>query len=186
MADKKCPHCGLINPTSAVRCDCSYDFNAQAVRALDVQGPNGIGGWLIFFAVSLTLIPIVSLVGLIASLVVLLDELFRNSWWAPLVPMFADVLLTLGTLVTTCWLAVLFFTKRAGFPRSWVLVHVVLATVLTVEWMLAMVLSQQFPNQQAFKEWMEGLSRPQFVWIGVWIWSTYLRKSRRVKNTFVR
>lgn len=32
MADKSCPSCNLINPDSAVRCDCGYDFHSQRVE----------------------------------------------------------------------------------------------------------------------------------------------------------
>ena len=28
----KCPNCGLINPDSALRCDCGYDFTAQEIK----------------------------------------------------------------------------------------------------------------------------------------------------------
>lgn len=28
----KCPHCGLINPDIAERCDCGYDFTAKTVE----------------------------------------------------------------------------------------------------------------------------------------------------------
>jgi hypothetical protein len=31
MPDKKCPHCGLWNTTSAMRCDCGYDFKKASV-----------------------------------------------------------------------------------------------------------------------------------------------------------
>jgi hypothetical protein len=28
----KCPNCKLINPPTALRCDCGYDFEEKAVR----------------------------------------------------------------------------------------------------------------------------------------------------------
>ncbi len=33
----KCPRCGLINPDTALRCDCGYDFPTQSVRESYVQ-----------------------------------------------------------------------------------------------------------------------------------------------------
>mgnify|MGYP000904864518 CR=1 FL=1 len=29
----KCTHCGLINPESALRCDCGYDFATQTIKS---------------------------------------------------------------------------------------------------------------------------------------------------------
>ncbi len=28
----ECPHCGLVNPNTAQRCDCGYDFETQTVQ----------------------------------------------------------------------------------------------------------------------------------------------------------
>jgi hypothetical protein len=32
MAIKDCPHCGLVNPPEALRCDCGYDFVVRRVE----------------------------------------------------------------------------------------------------------------------------------------------------------
>ena len=37
--EKSCPACGLINPPHAQRCDCGYDFVAQAAAAAAVTCP---------------------------------------------------------------------------------------------------------------------------------------------------
>jgi len=28
----KCPHCGLLNPVDAIRCDCGYDFESATLK----------------------------------------------------------------------------------------------------------------------------------------------------------
>ena len=35
MNEIKCPKCGLINPTSAMRCDCGYDFGSGILLDTD-------------------------------------------------------------------------------------------------------------------------------------------------------
>ena len=32
MQTKKCPNCGLLNPETAIRCDCGFDFETKAVE----------------------------------------------------------------------------------------------------------------------------------------------------------
>lgn len=32
MSDKQCPRCRLINPPSAMRCDCGYDFHSKQLE----------------------------------------------------------------------------------------------------------------------------------------------------------
>lgn len=62
----KCPQCGLINPSSAERCDCGYDF---VTRTTDRSEPEmedkpalrGIGGWLLLFCIGTTIVnPLIS------------------------------------------------------------------------------------------------------------------------------
>ena len=33
MSGKKCPNCGLWNPSSAMRCDCGYDFSQKKIKS---------------------------------------------------------------------------------------------------------------------------------------------------------
>ena len=46
---KQCKNCGLINPGSAVRCDCGFDFRSEAVvgsyLAPRHRTDGGDGGW---------------------------------------------------------------------------------------------------------------------------------------------
>jgi hypothetical protein len=48
----KCPHCGLVNPSTAQRCDCGHDFDKEALMDQGMSpvetGPIGIAdqGWL--------------------------------------------------------------------------------------------------------------------------------------------
>src|SRR2546422_1467195 len=36
----QCPRCGLLNPPTAIRCDCGYDFPTESVKASYVSKDN--------------------------------------------------------------------------------------------------------------------------------------------------
>ena len=38
---QECPHCGLINPHTTLRCDCGYDFGSGAVKESYLQAYEG-------------------------------------------------------------------------------------------------------------------------------------------------
>jgi hypothetical protein len=40
MGAKRCSVCGLVNPSSALRCDCGYDFHGKFGQALDLRKPG--------------------------------------------------------------------------------------------------------------------------------------------------
>ena len=41
-----CPHCGLVNPVSACRCDCGYDFDSQRLTAQENAQREQPGKWI--------------------------------------------------------------------------------------------------------------------------------------------
>ena len=40
----KCPHCGLLNPQSAQRCDCGYDFRTASLQPSYLTSRQQTGG----------------------------------------------------------------------------------------------------------------------------------------------
>jgi hypothetical protein len=156
------------------------------------ETPKGIGGWLIVFAITLSWAPILLVVTLVGQIDDLLrmgslfksDHPYYSPWWIPLV--FGEVLYKAGALVASCWLAVLFFEQMAKFPRSWVRVNILLAIFATLDASAVWLMWQQFPNLGRREEIISEFRSAFYMWIGVWIWSAYLRKSRRVRNTFVQ
>jgi hypothetical protein len=42
--EMKCPNCGLINPDTAERCDCGYDFQSGEIREPYSRTPAPAGG----------------------------------------------------------------------------------------------------------------------------------------------
>ena len=56
---RNCPKCHLLNPPSAERCDCGYDFASGSIEKPYLAEPasryHGVGGWLLFFILTLTI-----------------------------------------------------------------------------------------------------------------------------------
>jgi len=154
-----CPRCGLTNPDTAMWCDCGYDFRSGSIReqpatgiSHGAEGPKGIWGWLVLFAISLSVVPILLLWALFREANELLrigplfkaDHPYYSPWWIPLV--FGEVLYMMAGLAASCWLAVLFFKRKAKFPRSWVRVNIVLAILSTLDATAIGLMWQQFPD----------------------------------------
>ena len=196
---RTCPRCDLTYPDTAVWCDCGYDFRSGRMReqltsgtSEGAMGPKGIGGWLIVFAISLSAAPILWLVAVFSDVDTLRqvtpvfkpDHPYYSPWWVPLV--FGEVLYSLAGLVASCWLLVPFFGKKAKFPRSWVRVNVLLAILVTLDAIAVLLMWQHFPDVWKLEEVATQFRLVLYTWIGVCIWSRYLAKSRRVRNTFVQ
>jgi hypothetical protein len=55
---KDCPQCGLVNPPTALQCDCGYDFSEQRSTRPYRQGANlSAGDWI-----ACLVIPVIGLV----------------------------------------------------------------------------------------------------------------------------
>jgi len=193
-----CPRCGLANPEGAMWCDCGYDFRSGTIRqqpALVISHGSpaleGIGGWLILFAIALSVAPLLALFSLFSTvndalrMGPLFDPAHRfySPWWGPLVV--GEVLSAAIALVATSWLLVLFFGRRARFPLFWVRLNVLLAALATLDAVGVFLMLRQFPELST-AEIRDGIRVAFYQWIGLAIWSSYLRKSRRVENTFVQ
>jgi len=73
----KCPNCGLVNPDSALKCDCGYDFNTKTIGGktpvTDVvfgkQNTNEGGFWSFDKMISGSLIKFLYVLGLLAIII---------------------------------------------------------------------------------------------------------------------
>ncbi|MBI3666628.1 MAG: hypothetical protein HY236_10475 [Acidobacteria bacterium] len=63
VAKMKCPRCGLLNPDSAQRCDCGYDFESKTVKGAYFKQklPREFRTYLVLLLVSNVLVGLAAL-----------------------------------------------------------------------------------------------------------------------------
>ncbi len=184
MDDKHCPICNLINPASALQCDCGYDFmkgsiaknveqlmkdeantaDDKTVRIDMEPTPVGIGGWLILPAIGLVVSPILILISLIMTLSTSHNHQYNS-----------DVsILTLvqgGLFIFILITAKQFFNKSIRLPTTIIclLLTKIVTTIIT------------FP----FNNYVDNRWNLFTVIVTCAIWIPYFSKSKRVKATFI-
>ena len=164
----------------------------RAATGERVDAPKGIGGWLLIFAISLIAIPFFLLYRLVqeSRALVQLGALLRpgnryySPWWGPV--LVGETLYLLVALIATCWIAVLFFKRKATFPRSWLRVNVLVAALTTLDAIAVWAMWQQFPDLWKGEDIAQEFRTVFWGWIGVAIWASYLKDSDRVRNTFIQ
>ena len=148
---------------------------------------EGLGGWLIL----VTLQHIFRPIALIAALIVLAPTIFNlNAWhalteagqpqyhpfWAP--TLLFELFFNLLCLIASCVLLVLFFLKRAAWPRAYAMFLVVLLVGIGLDTLLL----QRIPNPTSSPAGNLG-SLVQAI-AALTIWVPYCLRSKRVEATF--
>lgn len=145
------------------------------------DGPRGIGGWLAFFLVTLGIFgPLVEIIGVIVQLGDPdIARAYGDRW--PAVRSSAFALSTSGILI--CW----FIAARFLLVRNWTTVRIGvgglwLLCLLNV--LVAPLLVSYFgaiPFRALVSQMLPALVRPILYST---IWTAYLLRSRRVRNTY--
>src|SRR5262245_9871208 len=141
MLSIKCHNCGLENHETTLRCDCGYDFQAGQVQksypTMDEprDGPIGVGGWLLFFCLSLTVFsPLMTIVNLYWTY----QELSSLFWQFPrlCIVTILDFILSLGIMCfsistgVTLWQRKPYAVRTAKRYLVTVLLYTIIASIL--------------------------------------------------------
>lgn len=169
----KCPNCGLINPVTAERCDCGYDFPSETIKTPYVKEPEeriepslrGFGGWLMLFWYGMTVAT--PLILLTANLAYYSNDTFAWVFWLVFSPfcIYAGVAL------------------RRLQPRALPLVKVYLMVCVVLG---CLELVGYFAGLYKPAFFLETPSHTAGGVIGAIIWWFYFKKSKRVRAAFGR
>ena len=176
----------MLSPASAAACDCGFVFGAPGPLEPAV-GPRGLGGWLVLLAIGLIVQPLRLLGALGQDLKALTGDTWRSLTapespayhpaWGPVI--LAETLVNAAFLAGSFILLNLFFNKRALFPRAAIVFVLASAGVQLLEVVVGRLLLGSAVAQA-------GLDSLAIAAVSATIWTTYLLRSRRVANTFVR
>jgi hypothetical protein len=153
-----------------------------------MDGPRGLGGWLVLVGLGLLLSPLF----ILASLIQFYVLLFTDGSWAILTTpgseayhptlgplLISELVVNCAFLVAQIWLLVLFYKCSRGFPKLFIWVALLrLLFVLVDAWVASSVLSEGRIDADTTRDIVRSA-------VPVVIWVPYMLVSRRVKNTFV-
>ena len=168
----QCPNCGLINPESAQRCDCGYDFVSKAIKEPYLKEQidpslRGFGGWLLLFWYGMA----------VATPLFALVEASMGSYSGPAVAV-VTVALVLAFSAFCVYAGV---GLRRLWPRSLKLVKAYLVACLVIGWLPLVFAAAGFykPASLADRPLLQGAFYPILWWF-------YFKKSKRVRAVFGR
>jgi len=161
----------------------------DSARALD--GPQGIGGWLILPAIGLCVFPISCVISILDDYVPIFQS---GTWaavttpgapgyhalWAPL--LIGEIAFNLVFLALDLWLLVLLFSKSWRFPKVFVAFAALIVLFIVLDAVVAGSIASSTGTTGANR--MAGAIVRALVVAAIWV--PYMLVSKRVKNTFVK
>jgi len=142
-----------------------------------VDGPSGIGGWLLLPAIGVVLVPLLLIPTVADNIGVLRGGELTPEWSALRTAVVGQTALLVGYLAFALLVAMFFFMRRAFVPR-------LMLVYLIATWALSLVLAAwtssvlgAWPADSAISIVAAGVS--------TLVWGRYFLVSRRVRNTFV-
>ncbi len=160
------------------------------IKPLDrLEGPTGLGGWLILLGISLVLGVLVRCFGLLQNVGVMTGPDWTaltspggaayDPWWGP--GIIIEIVMLSGLFALNLYVLFLFFTKRRRFPLFIIIFGLSNILVALIDFVICSLI-HNFPEQA------KGALTQAIIQSVVYttVWGLYVTKSLRVRNTFVR
>lgn len=163
-----------------------YRYDPPPRAGSDDGLPNGLGGWLVLPGFGLIAAPIMALFTLYsgheawaadtwASLTTFGNEAY-HALWAPV--LLFELVMQLGVLVLSIFVAILFFRRRSSVPRIYIGLQIAVVSQLLIDLVLVGAIPAAAIASSDTSQFVGAL-------VGSVIWITYFIRSVRVRNTFV-
>jgi hypothetical protein len=151
---------------------------------------EGLGGWLVLVGIGVILSPLI----IIATVFPAYSQMFSNgSWdalttpgsaaysslWAPLIV--GEITINVGLVVAWVFAAVLFFSKKAGFPKLYIGIVLFSLAFIIFD---AVAIKSVLPDEPIFNS--ETAKQIARALVSALIWIPYMLRSKRVSATFTR
>ncbi|PAB61334.1 DUF2569 domain-containing protein [Anaeromicrobium sediminis] len=151
--------------------------------------PLAIGGWLVLPSIGVITNPFRTVYGTYSMFM----NIFQSGQWDQIASsnsafydqslkniLVFELVSNVLMIILSIFLLYLFIRKSKHFPKSWIAFVSINALILTVD----LVLCRKFvTNAPGAGDLFMTLARSLFALV---VWGTYLMKSKRVKNTFIK
>lgn len=193
-----CEKCGSRRSLDAKFCNnCGSSLNEE-VTSVDTtaQVPENIvkyeriGGWLNFVGLSLFVTPFILIFGIIESYSLIKDGAFKelNSLTPGMANTILFEMLVSAAIVLLCvYLLFIFNEKKKSFPKYFIWYLLISLAYLIIDYSILATLTSSDSEMNTILDTTlsEGISSTAGTLIGSLIWIMYMKKSKRVKGTFV-
>lgn len=195
-----CKNCGKSISESAKFCDsCGSSVSTSIPTAMMQESSKennlkGLGGWLIFVILGLLYTVGMRAYGAYGSVVIFTDgtiDALGNPSSEMYIPGIAGMIKfefvgEVVFLAVGIYLLYLLFNKRKNFPKYYIMFLASAIAFVLIDYALLASISTSSELQKAFDEsLLEQANEITKAVIGGLIWIAYMKKSRRVKATFI-
>ncbi len=143
-------------------------------QKINKKEPKGLGGWLVLFQI-----------GLILSIIIIFKAILNfNSDDFEIRFNILSMLLNILTIMAMGYVLILFYTKSKRFQKTAIIVLWASVAIYLLSMILASF-SQEIDASLRVYLFVSIVSNTLFQTAKATIWTLYLKKSKRVKNTFV-
>lgn len=161
-------------------------LNMEASESTNQNEPMDIGGWLLLIGFGIILSPIRLTINLWGVYIPLfsdgtMEDIMVNGSLIFVAIIIIEIIANIFFLLFSIYLIKLFFQKMNTFPKCYFVLALASTSFILID---SLAISLLFPDAEIFdSETVRGMISAAFA---LFIWSPYLFKSERSKNTFIK